>query len=685
MKQIIDVTKEQRKTILALLAKYLPNTTVWVYGSRAEWTARPQSDLDLVVFVTPEENSRVSDLREAFEESNLPFRVDLFVGDEVPEQFRKQIEAEHAVLVKREERRMGGEWRTATLGEVVTLQRGFDLPTTERKLGSYPVIASTGPVGTHNRAIVQAPGVVIGRSGSLGGGQFIKQDFWPLNTTLWVKDFNNNDPRFCYFLLKSLDLGQFNAGSGVPTLNRNHIHPLPVRVPPLSEQRAIAHILGTLDDKIELNQRMNQTAEEMARALFKSWFVDFDPVRAKAAVITPPLRGSRQAKGASPQARRWGDIKRRYSPQRYEKPGTLRQARTDAEGLLWHFLRNKQLDGYKFRRQQPIGPYIADFACLSQKLLIELGGSQHAERHVYDEKRDNFLREKGYRVLRFWNNEVFEHCFGVLERVYETLTSPPPHQPSPVDSASACLSCGRRQATAPRGSDWSVERARAYLGGMDDSIADLFPDRLVDSELGPIPERWEVKALGECINLTMGQSPPGSTYNERSEGLPFFQGNADFGFRYPEKRRYCTAPARIAHPDDTLVSVRAPVGAINMAWEQCCIGRGVAALRHNSGSSSFTYYSAWVLQEEIQQYEHTGTVFGAINKSQFEALQTVEPRSELIEAFDARVGPIDARIRHNISEARNLTFVRDTLLPKLVSGEVQVTRKGAGQIAQRTV
>ena len=158
---------------------------------------------------------------------------------------------------------------------------GFDLPKTERKPGNYPVIASTGATGTHNEAVVRGPGVVIGRSGSLGGGQFIKHDFWPLNTTLWVKDFKGNDRRFCYFLLKSLDLAQFNVGSGVPTLNRNHVHPLPVRLPPPTEQCAIAHILGTLDDKIELNRRMNETLEAMARALFKSWFVDFDPVRAK--------------------------------------------------------------------------------------------------------------------------------------------------------------------------------------------------------------------------------------------------------------------------------------------------------------------------------------------------------------------------------------------------------------------
>ena len=184
---------------------------------------------------------------------------------------------------------MQSDWRHTTLGGVVNLQRGFDLPTSKRKPGNFPVIASTERVGVHNEAKVRGPGVVIGRSGSLGGGQFIKEDFWPLNTTLWVKDFNGNDPRFCYYFLKSLDLAQFNAGSGVPTLNRNHVHSLPTIVPSPQEQRAIAHILGTLDDKIELNRRRNETLEAMARALFKSWFVDFDPVRAKMEGRNPGL------------------------------------------------------------------------------------------------------------------------------------------------------------------------------------------------------------------------------------------------------------------------------------------------------------------------------------------------------------------------------------------------------------
>ena len=228
-------------------------------------------------------------------------------------------------------------------------------------------------------------------------------------------------------------------------------------------------------------------------------------------------------------------------------------------------------------------------------------------------------------------------------------------------------------ATLPQGgSDWSVQRARAYLDRMDPDIAALFPDSFVDSALGPIPEGWEVKKLGESFNLTMGQSPPGSTYNEQGEGLPFFQGRSDFGFRFPENRKFCTAPARIAQPGDCLVSVRAPVGDINMAWGKCCIGRGVAALRHKSGTISFSYYSAWTIQPALREYEQTGTVFGAINKSQFETLQVIAPSPSIVDAFDSSARPLDEKIRSNIAESRTLAAFRDALLPKLVSGDVRV-------------
>ncbi|MDQ3070731.1 MAG: restriction endonuclease subunit S [Acidobacteriota bacterium] len=155
------------------------------------------------------------------------------------------------------------------------IQRGHDLTETERREGRVPVVGSAGANGFHDVALAAAPGVVIGRSGaSFGQVHLCREDYWPHNTALYVTDFLGNDPRFTYYFLKGLDFSRYNSGSAQPSLNRNFVYPIEVRIPDLDEQRAIAHILGTLDDKIELNRRMSETLEAMARALFKSWFVD---------------------------------------------------------------------------------------------------------------------------------------------------------------------------------------------------------------------------------------------------------------------------------------------------------------------------------------------------------------------------------------------------------------------------
>ena len=538
----IDITAEQRKTVLALLARHLPNTTAWVYGSRVKWTARPESDLDLVVFATPEQARRVSDLREAFEESNRPFRMDLFVWDTVPEQFRKTIEAEHVVLVEREERGVGGEWPIMPLREAGVSLIDCEHRTPPAAERGYPYVAipqvKDGRINLNGvrritrerfdewtrKADPKSFDIVLSRRCNPGETGFVSEGLkfaLGQNLVLLRSDGTKVFKPFLRWLVRGPrwwdQVGVYiNVGAVFDSLKCGDIPGFRLPIPPLPEQRAIAHVLGTLDDKIELNRRMSQTLEAMARALFKSWFVDFDPVRAKA-------------------------------------------------------------------------------------------------------------------TLKY------------------------------------------RDTTPPHGeSDWSVERARAYLDRMDPDIAALFPDSFVDSEHGPIPEGWEVKALGKCFNLTMGQSPPGSTYNEQGEGLPFFQGRSDFGFRYPENRKFCAAPTRIAQSGDTLVSVRAPVGDINMAWEICCIGRGVAALRHKSGTMSFSYYSAWTIQAALREYEQTGTVFGAINKSQFEALQVIAPSPSIVDAFDSSARPLDEKIRSNIAESRTLAALRDSLLPKLVSGRLRV-------------
>jgi len=197
------------------------------------------------------------------------------------------------------------------------------------------------------------------------------------------------------------------------------------------------------------------------------------------------------------------------------------------------------------------------------------------------------------------------------------------------------------------------------------------PEDMQQSELGLIPKGWQVGTIGESFSLIMGQSPPGKTYNDEGIGLPFFQGRTDFGFRYPRNRKFCSKPTRITNSDDTLVSVRAPVGDLNMAWETCCIGRGVAAIRHRSGSRSFTYYAMRAMQDKLQQFEHTGTVFGSINKAEFEKLTVLEPPENRIEAYEEHIKPIDDAIKNNIAQSCTLINLRDTLLPKLISGKLR--------------
>lgn len=185
---------------------------------------------------------------------------------------------------------MSSEWIETTIGELVTLQRGHDLPVQDRAQGHVPVMGSAGITGYHDRHTTKGPGVVIGRSGvgSMGVVSYIDRNYWALNTTLFVKDFHGNDERFIYYLLKTINFRQFDTGSAQASLNRNVVYPYRVRVPnSLQGQRRIASVLTALEDRIILLRETNATLEAIAQALFKSWFVDFDPVRAKMAGRAP--------------------------------------------------------------------------------------------------------------------------------------------------------------------------------------------------------------------------------------------------------------------------------------------------------------------------------------------------------------------------------------------------------------
>ena len=525
----IDLTAAQRQTVLALLSRYLPNTTVWAYGSRVRWTSHPASDLDLVAFARPEQAARVAELGEAFDESDLPFRVDLFVWDDVPESFRERIKTEHVVLEK-QERSLSKEWSEVTLGDCIEMN---DATYTPREKWPFINYLDTGNL-TENR-ISEIQHLIAGESKipsrarrKVLAGDMLYSTVRPNQRHFGIlkkvpenflastgfavirgkKDCAHTD--FIYWFLAQDSVVEHlhtiaeHSTSAYPSIRPADIEQLRLNLPPLPEQRAIARILGALDDKIELNRRMAKTLDEAVRALFKSWFVDFDPVRAG----------------------------------------------TDASPHTVH----------------------------------------------------------------------------------------------------------------------SVSRA--------------FPDEIAGSELGTIPKGWRVLSLADCFNLTMGQSPPGWTYDENGEGLPFFQGSKDFGFRYPTNRKFCAQPNRVAESGDTLVSVRAPVGDVNLAFERCCIGRGVASLRHKSGATSYTYHYISSIRLKLRQYENEGTVFGALNRHQFEQLRVVEPCPKVIDLFESYSRPIDELITGNWLECQTLVVVRDTLLPKLLSGQICI--RDAEKIAEAT-
>lgn len=187
-----------------------------------------------------------------------------------------------------------------------------------------------------------------------------------------------------------------------------------------------------------------------------------------------------------------------------------------------------------------------------------------------------------------------------------------------------------------------------------------------------LPKGWKMGKLGEEFNLIMGQSPKGETLNQNNDGMIFYQGRTDFGFRFPTNRVYTTEPNRIANKLDTLVCVRAPVGDVNMAIEKCCIGRGLSAVRHKSDAYSYTYYTMKNIEPIFKGFESEGTVFGSLNKNNFENIEVLIPGKTIISEFEKIINPIDNKILNNTLEIQILTQTRDSLLPRLMSGKVRV-------------
>jgi len=380
------------------------------------------------------------------------------------------------------------KWEFKKLGKLITLQRGFDITKSQQNEGIYPVISSGGTGSFHNEYKANGPGVVIGRKGTLGTVFYTESNYWPHSTALWVKDFQGNHPRYIYYFLKTLDLKKLDSGSSNPTLNRNFAHDLDISCPCPLEQQKIADVLSALDQKIEINNRINAELEAMAKTLYDYWFVQFD---------FPDENGK---------------------------------------------------------------PY----------------------------------KSSGGKML------------------------------------------------------YSKELKRE------------------------IPAEWEVKELYQIANITMGQSPEGSSYNEAGKGTVFFQGSTDFGMRFPNIRQYTTEPSRLAKAGDILLSVRAPVGTMNIADIDCCIGRGLAALNSKDGFDAYLFYVMKYFKRLFDRRNSEGTTFGSITKNDLFSLQVAYPDKLLLKSYDDVIAENNKLVLNNQQENQRLATLRDWLLPMLMNGQVRV-------------
>lgn len=187
---------------------------------------------------------------------------------------------------------------------------------------------------------------------------------------------------------------------------------------------------------------------------------------------------------------------------------------------------------------------------------------------------------------------------------------------------------------------------------------------------------WTEGTLSDIADITMGQSPSSRSYNEDGNGTIFFQGRAEFGFRFPSIRLYTTEPKRMAQSNDTLMSVRAPVGDLNVAHTDCCIGRGLAAIHSKYNHQSFVLYTMFSLKKQLDVFNGEGTVFGSINRNSLNGMPILIPSDDILEEFERIVAPMDLTIRNNYDEICRLQDIRDTLLPRLISGEIDVSDIG---------
>ena len=534
----LELPLRYRDQLEALLREHVPGVEVWAYGSRVNGESHDGSDLDLVLRSPTLEplGEGFHDLLEAIEKSSIPFLIQAHDWTRLSESFHREIERDSVVVQERAQRTTVGDFDLAPVGDVTSVRSGFAFKSSDWTDSGVPVV-KIGNVKDGNLAMdgcsfvsqgvaavaadfnLKAGDILIALTGYIGEVAMVRSRDLPvvLNQRVGlfsIRDQSRLDQQFLFYALRNLEVREqiqgLGYGSAQPNVSPSLVGTVGIPLPSLREQRAIAHILGTLDDKIELNRRMNETLEEMARALFKSWFVDFDPVRVK-------VQG------------RWRD-----------------------------------------------------------------GES---------------------------------------------------------------------------------------LPGLPAEYYDLFPDRLVDSELGEIPEGWEIRPLGDFIEISSGGTPRTSVSDYWDGDIPWYTAKdapalSDV-FVLAAERSITQAgvdnsSTKVLPVGTTIITARGTVGrlaclGIPMAMNQTCYGiRGVEGY-----PDFFTYWNVRNTVSELQARTH-GTIFDTITRETFRIAEAVQAATEVSRAFEYAVSPLMRRILSNLNESRTLTAQRDALLPKLLAGAVRV-------------
>lgn len=302
---------------------------------------------------------------------------------------------------------------------------------------------------------------------------------------------------------------------------------------------------------------------------------------------------------------------------------------------------------------------------------------------IIKKQPDNFLVSTGFTVIdvnydkavpdfiyyALTKQEVTEQLQAIAE---QSVSAYPSLKPSDIENLELMLPDKKTQeriVAILRSIDEKIKENNAINNNLEQQAQAIYQQMFIDNARS----NWAEGTLSDIADITMGQSPSGSSYNEDGTGTIFFQGRAEFGFRFPSVRLYTTEPKRMARSNDTLMSVRAPVGDLNVAHTDCCIGRGLAAIHSKSNHQSFVLYTMFSLKKQLDVFNGEGTVFGSINRNSLNDMPILIPSDDILDEFERIVAPMDLTIRNNYDENCRLQDIRDTLLPRLMSGELDVS------------